>query len=127
AGFRRAGIRPVGRRLSFMRRVVAISAAALLVGALASINASGAVRKLAADPLGRARAGANTAPFTHWCNTNGITCAEPYQNWEDFRFFDHIKKRVNIQEYNGHDEPSVLVYSNQPGSGNHNTYNLTLP
>ena len=30
-------------------------------------------------------------------------------------------------EYVGHDEPSVLFYSNQPGSGNRMRYNLTLP
>jgi hypothetical protein len=29
--------------------------------------------------------------------------------------------------YVGHDEPSVLFYSNQPGSGNQMTYHLTLP
>jgi len=31
------------------------------------------------------------------------------------------------EEYVGHDEPSLLFYSNQPGSGNHMRYNLTLP
>ncbi len=29
--------------------------------------------------------------------------------------------------YTGHDEPSLLFYSNQPGSGNSNIYQLTLP
>jgi hypothetical protein len=29
--------------------------------------------------------------------------------------------------YVGHDEPSTLFYSTQPGSGNHMTYNVTLP
>ncbi len=29
--------------------------------------------------------------------------------------------------YIGHDEPSVLFYSNRPGSGNHMRYELTLP
>src|SRR5450755_3195493 len=29
--------------------------------------------------------------------------------------------------YVGHDEPSVLFYSNVPGSGNSNTYRLVLP
>ncbi|HEU5374273.1 MAG TPA: hypothetical protein VFV38_02455 [Ktedonobacteraceae bacterium] len=29
--------------------------------------------------------------------------------------------------YVGHDEPSVLFYSNRPGSGNHMQYELTLP
>jgi hypothetical protein len=30
-------------------------------------------------------------------------------------------------KYTGHDEPSVLFYSNVPGSGNSNVYVLTLP
>jgi hypothetical protein len=30
-------------------------------------------------------------------------------------------------EYTGHDEPSLLFYSNQAGSGNSNIYHLTLP
>jgi len=29
--------------------------------------------------------------------------------------------------YTGHDEPSVLFYSNTPGAGNSMTYQLTLP
>src|SRR5262249_46303233 len=30
-------------------------------------------------------------------------------------------------EYTGHDEPSVLYYSNTPGAGNSNLYKLVLP
>jgi len=30
-------------------------------------------------------------------------------------------------EYVGHDEPSLLMYSNTPGSGNRMRYNVTLP
>ena len=30
-------------------------------------------------------------------------------------------------KYTGHDEPSLLFYSNVPGSGNSNVYELTLP
>jgi hypothetical protein len=33
----------------------------------------------------------------------------------------------SIGEYTGHDEPSLLFYSNSPGSGNSNLYHLTLP
>src|SRR5438874_13197779 len=29
--------------------------------------------------------------------------------------------------YTGHDEPSLLFYSNTPGAGNSSAYNLTLP
>lgn len=51
-----------------------------------------------------------------------IDCSEDYrclevQDWKDAGF----------EYYVGHDEPSLLFYSNQPGSGNHQTYNLTLP
>ena len=108
-----------------MRRIVAIAAAAVLIGAFASTGAVGSPGKPVADALGRA--GANTAPFSHWCNTNGITCAEPYQNWKDFPWFNQVQKTVNIGEYIGHDEPSVLFYSGNAGSGNDNTYRLTLP
>ena len=108
-----------------MRRIVAIVAAAVLIGAFASTGAVGAPGKPVADALGRA--GVNTAPFSHWCNTNGVTCAEPYQNWKDFPWFNQVQKTVNIGEYIGHDEPSVLFYSGNAGSGNDNTYQLTLP
>jgi hypothetical protein len=110
-----------------MKRIVAVAAVALLVAALTSIDAAGASNKPKADVLGRADAGANTAPFSHWCNTNGLTCTEPFQNWEDFPWFDRVSKNVNIGEYIGHDEPSLLFYSGQSGSGNDNTYDMTLP
>jgi hypothetical protein len=35
--------------------------------------------------------------------------------------------RNTFEYYTGHDEPSVLFYSNTPGSGNHMTYQLKLP
>ncbi|HEY7282959.1 MAG TPA: hypothetical protein VID47_15340 [Actinomycetota bacterium] len=110
-----------------MRRILAVSAAALVIAAFGSIDASGAHGKPKVDFLGRARAGANTAPVTHWCNTNGVTCTEPYQNWEDFSWFDRVSKQVNINEYIGHDEPSLLFYSHNAGAGNNQTYDLTLP
>jgi hypothetical protein len=36
-------------------------------------------------------------------------------------------KDAGFEYYVGHDEPSMLFYSNRPGSGNNSTYNLTLP
>jgi len=108
-----------------MRRTLAVVASLAMIGLMAGGGpASGSLRP-AFDPLGKT--GANTAPVTHWCNTNGVTCAEPYQNWEDFPWFDKTRSHVNIGEYIGHDEPSLLFYSGQPGSGNDNTYNITLP
>jgi hypothetical protein len=108
-----------------MRRTVALVATLLLVGALGSVSAASANTRPRADVFGRT--GANTAPFSHWCNTNGLTCTEPYQNWEEFPWFDDVQRTVNIQEYIGHDEPSTLFYSNKAGSGNDNTYGITLP
>lgn len=49
------------------------------------------------------------------CDDNAALCtetAEPY-NYEG--------------QYTGHDEPSLLFYSNTPGSGNSSVYRLTLP
>ncbi len=38
------------------------------------------------------------------------------------------RTHVNYEgQYVGHDEPSLLMYSNRPGSGNSNTWNLRLP
>ena len=45
---------------------------------------------------------------------SGILCAEQRDNPGDW-------------VYVGHDEPSVLFYSNTPGSGNSNVYRLRLP
>ena len=36
-------------------------------------------------------------------------------------------KDAGFEYYVGHDEPSLLFYSNRPGSGNDSTYKLTLP
>ena len=49
------------------------------------------------------------------CDANGPLCAEPAEvyNYES--------------DYIGHDEPSVLFYSNTPGSGNSTLYRLSLP
>ncbi len=46
------------------------------------------------------------------CDSNAITCTELNQP---------------LGAYTGHDEPSVLFYSNTPGSGNNDTYTLKLP
>ena len=110
-----------------MKRALALVVAAIVMGGLVTYSASGATKPHsgAANALGQGKA---TAPLTHWCNTNGITCAEPSQNWEEFAQFDQLKQRgVNIQPYIGHDEPSVLFYSGADGSGNDNTYQLRMP
>lgn len=109
---------------------------AVLVTAGVTVVAT-AVSGAAIAPAGQAggRTAARTAakvtpaaPPAHWCNTNGITCAEPFQKWQNFPFYQRLRKQgVKLGEYIGHDEPSTLFYSNTPGSGNNNTYQLRLP
>lgn len=49
------------------------------------------------------------------CDDNAPFCAEVYDS-------------IGYEgAYTGHDEPSLLFYSNTPGSGNSNIYRLTLP
>jgi hypothetical protein len=49
------------------------------------------------------------------CSTSAAMCAEVANSDE---VFGH---------YVGHDEPSLAFYSHKPGSGNHMSYNITLP
>ena len=39
----------------------------------------------------------------------------------------HDWQSAGFEYYVGHDEPSMLFYSNRPGSGNNSTYKVTLP
>lgn len=60
-------------------------------------------------------AAASNATARTFCDDNGPLCTETMNptNYEG--------------NYTGHDEPSVLFYSNQAGSGNSSVYRLTLP
>jgi hypothetical protein len=112
--------RPRGWRLSVLV-TVGITVAAT---AVSSATAASAVQSAGAAAVTPQPA----APAAHWCNTNGVTCVEPFQNWQDFPFYQKLHKEgVKIGEYIGHDEPSSLFYSSKPGSGNNNTYQLNLP
>ena len=51
------------------------------------------------------------------CAKGAITCTEVYDS----------EKVFGEGVYVGHDEPSMLFYSNTPGSGNNNRYELVLP
>jgi hypothetical protein len=98
--------------------------------ALVAYNASGSTRPVsnAGAKASAGKVNGPTAPLTHWCNTNGVTCAEPYQNWEEYPFFKRLEQQgIKIDEYIGHDEPSVLFYSSQNGAGNDNNYTLRMP
>ena len=64
--------------------------------------------------------GAHAASSTHAhidCAAGAIRCTEVYDS--EAVFGEGV--------YIGHDEPSNLFYSNVPGSGNRNTWQLTLP
>src|SRR5438270_13139797 len=64
--------------------------------------------------VGAAAAGA-TASLRPSCDDLSYTCADLHSHTT----YDGA--------YTGHDEPSVLFYSNRSGSGNDNTYRLILP
>jgi hypothetical protein len=51
-----------------------------------------------------------------FCETHGSNCTEP-----------NSEEQKGASYYVGHDEPSLLFYSNTPGSGNANVYQMTLP
>jgi hypothetical protein len=61
---------------------------------------------------------ASTSGHSHIdCAGGAITCTEVYDS----------EKVFGEGVYVGHDEPSVLFYSDKPGSGNQMQYELTLP
>ena len=76
---------------------------------------------IAALPLGygprAVHAGNSSSPAHIGCAAGAITCTEVYDS--EAAFGEGV--------YVGHDEPSALFYSNTPGSGNSNLYNLALP
>src|SRR5262249_19566876 len=53
----------------------------------------------------------------HSCAGAHMMCTEVYDSESVFGEGNYV----------GHDEPSVLFYSNQPGSGNQMAYNVTIP
>src|SRR5438309_1276572 len=67
--------------------------------------------------LGSSAKAAPTWGGNSWkgCANNIRLCTEVDDSWSAFG------------HYVGHDEPSTLFYSNQPGSGNHMQYEVTLP
>jgi hypothetical protein len=96
-----------------MRRVLAVLAGIALV-------ASAAATASASTPNQRTAAAAAT-PASHpeerrlLCHEGDPLCAE-------------TAEAIGYEgRYTGHDEPSVLFYSNRPGSGNNNHYRLILP
>src|SRR5215469_11662496 len=114
-----------------MRRTLAIGVSATL--AAASLTAA-----LATSHGGSASAGVKSkipsnattkiAGLQHFCGSNGITCAEPATVWDELAGYDKaVRAGARILPYIGHDEPATLFYSNKPGAGFDNTYQMVLP
>ncbi len=103
-------------------------AAAALVGASFATGAS-AQAPPASKPTHVAPASATEriAGPQHWCSTNGVNCADPNLNWDEYPGYNKlVRKGVRLLPYIGHDEPEVQFYSNRPGSANNVTYRLQL-
>ena len=113
-----------------MRRALGVSLTALLIAAPLALVASQASSSTTATPPSHLLPNNATTKIArfHFCGNNGITCAEPYQVWDEFKGYDSaIKHGARIAPYIGHDEPATLFYSNRPGSGNNVTYQMVLP
>src|SRR5919202_982087 len=108
-----------------MKRALALAVAGVFVASL--VVAQGANATIGSKLKPHLNPTQHPEGYLHFCNTNGATCAEPFQNWGDFRWFDHASNRAPMTEYIGHDEPAMLFYSQKPGSGHNNTYYLRLP
>ena len=62
------------------------------------------------------------------CAVAGPAFGEPKTCGENAYFCTDVADPIGYGgEYTGHDEPSVLFYSNTPGSGNSNLYRIVLP
>ena len=95
-------------RLRFNRRLqIILCGLAVLVLVAGLVTAS-----LITRPPTTAKAAPTRQPY---CTARPELCTETTDPW-------------NYQgQYTGHDEPSLLFYSNKAGSGNSNLYQLTLP
>ena len=97
-------------------RLSAVAVAIMTAGALATTAANaGLARVTAKTGASRTTATAESYAKPKCARSAHLLCAEV----EDYQHAFHY--------YVGHDEPSVLYYSNVPGSGNRMRYQLTLP
>src|SRR5262249_33736380 len=105
--------RPTERRRAMMRgrpwQWLVVFVAIVTAGALGTTAASARPAASAASP------GPSTAK-SQACIKGNLLCTEV----EDY---EHAFNDV----YVGHDEPSALYYSNVPGAGNRNQWQVTLP
>lgn len=92
-----------------MRRLTAGLALALAAAAVVLVTTSGASAAKATAPYPAAGLQCQEPGLSYLCADVGLSTTN-YEN-----------------EYVGHDEPSLLFYSNTRGAGNDNTYQMTLP
>jgi hypothetical protein len=85
------------------------------------LAAGGALAAISVLPLGPWNAFAAPAPPT--------SSQHVHLDCEYSRLCPDLANPQDVygSEYVGHDEPSLLFYSNTPGSGNHMRYNMTVP
>ena len=100
-----------GRNSSTYRALVLLAAAAV-VGALASTPGAASASQPAAP-----RATSASSQHLHINCEYSRVCPDIADSEQVF----------GADEYVGHDEPSLLFYSNKPGSGNRSQYTVTLP
>jgi len=111
------------------RRVLAVSLSAVVVaGSLtAALNGVSSAGTAVQSKLPN-NATTKIAGLQHFCGSNGITCAEPATTWDELAGYNKaVRAGARVLPYIGHDEPSTLFYSDQPGAGNNVTWQLTLP
>jgi hypothetical protein len=94
--------------------VALVATVALLTAAMTPVSAAS---KPAATPSKSSPATAGTLKHLRDCRGHRLICTEVQDSEEVF----------GEGVYVGHDEPSLLFYSNKPGSGTRQRYDLTLP
>jgi hypothetical protein len=88
----------------------------LRIATAALLAVAGVLALLAAYAPRLAAQTAHAAPRNQpLCTMNAALCTETVNPWN------------SAGQYTGHDEPSLLFYSNTAGAGNSNLYQLTLP
>jgi hypothetical protein len=119
-----------------MRRALGFSLAAAMLaaplalgsGIAATVVSASTTKPAAAKASGPENATIKIAGRQHDCATNGIECAEPALNWDEYRGWYQAKADgAKFWGYTGHDEPAALFYSNKGGSGNNVTFQMVLP
>jgi len=95
-----------------MRRRLTVLLAACALVSLAFVTAGNAHQARVAIPRSKAASDSYKETF---CADDAPTCLDPANSIGP------------DGEYTGHDEPSLIYYSNRPGSGNDMTYVVTLP